>query len=222
MIRWPIRLALAAGMLLASGCYKLQPKAELTTFGSFDPARDKALAEQANTLEAAGPITVVAGTVPEGLSLVEEGSKLVVLEGYQDRYRVLGEARGDYSEALSKNFINTFYGAWKYEETPWRRGYCYPQVPLKVATLGIWALIPFHYPCTASLDRTEEGRQIALIEEMKKATQVMGGNLLIVTGGTTQTTLAVDRTTGRVVSSSNLPYVGMSGFAVAVLEPSAE
>ncbi|MFT4626334.1 MAG: hypothetical protein ACI8PZ_005011 [Myxococcota bacterium] len=207
------KIALVCTLVAAQGCYVITPTAKVSNFGAMDPARDKAMSEQADDLESTPPITVLAGTAPEGLELVDNGSKLVVLEGYEDRYRVIGMAEGDYMPKAQKAVINNIYGTWTYEDTPWRKGYCYWQVPLKVATLGLWAYLPPHYPCIGSAPRDEDERQIALIEEMKKSTHVMGGNTLLVVGGTTLTTLSINTQSG-ATSTSVAPYVAMHGFVV--------
>lgn len=216
--RQPARISsLLLLVSLATGCTTLHPSLGVASFGVMDPALDKRTALAAAEMEVApDDVLVIAGTIPEGLDLADGGSKLVVLDGYRERYRIIGTVESDYTSLMNKVLKNNMYGAWKYDQ-PWRRTYCYPQVPLKIVTAGLWSFLPMNYPCLAMAPRQEEDRQIAMIDQMKRGAKAMGGNLLFVTQGGSLRTTTVNAY-GQTLSSSVTPYMSLTGFVLEVRE----
>jgi hypothetical protein len=93
-----------------------------------------------------------------------------MLEVDAARYEVLGKV-------AAKPAGEFFY---PYRED-WRRPLCYPQRALTVATLFVLALVPTSWPCWVSGGSDDERRD-RIVEAMKRATRVMGGNLVLVGG----------------------------------------
>jgi hypothetical protein len=203
-------------LALQTGCATVHSRISVSTPGVMDIAADRATAERAEAL-AVPPedITVIAGTTPEGIDLLESGTKIVVLPGYEQRYRVLGTADVGYSWAMSKAFVNNMYGAWKYDDS-FRKAYCYPQVPLKIVTLGLWWMVPINYPCLGTVPRKEEMRQQEMVDDLKRAAAAMGGNLVVVTAAGSVKTTTTNQY-GRELSSSVTPHMGLTAFVLEVV-----
>ncbi|MEM9695450.1 MAG: hypothetical protein AAGA56_23095, partial [Myxococcota bacterium] len=153
----------------------------------------------------------VTGSVPEGLELSDNGAKLTVQKGYESKYQVIGSIEADYERATSGAILKNTYWTWDYDEG-WRKGYCYWQVPLKIATLGIWSyVVPLHYPCFAGAPGDEQERVAAMYVEMKRGAKLMGGNLVIVTQ---RGDLFVVSGNERSVSSYTVKGTSVLGFVV--------
>lgn len=194
--------SLIALLLLTTSCATLKPEVAVSKFGVVDPLADKNIVDQVKQLnDEAKDVLVISGIMPEGLMLEVQSSKLVILDGYQDKYDIIGSTSADYIKAASK-FRDLL---WTYEHKDWRKWLCYPQAPLKLVTMGFWGLLPIQWPCTMLTPSEEHLRKAGLIEEMKKATKVSGGNLLIVTesGGdclTSSHIIPMTRLTGLMIN----------------------
>ena len=99
--------------------------------------------------------------------------------GAGQTYEVLGEVEVDYGPAVAGATARNMYWTWPYEEG-WRKGYCYPQVPLKILTLGLWYLVPLGWPCMAVAPGDTAERERALLRSIRHGTAAMGGNLAVV------------------------------------------
>jgi hypothetical protein len=171
------------------GCARLYPAVAVKTAGEDDPRKDAELSKKASKeRDIPEDVRVVRGKIPEGLDIVD--GKLVVLEGYDKRYSILGTVEGDYERRRGEAFWKNGYWTWKYDEG-WRKGLCWPQAPLKALTLGIWSMfVPLAYPCF-SVTGDEETRRINLNEALKKGGAAMGGNLVFVMGEGSLVTITV-------------------------------
>jgi len=193
-----MRFALVALGLSAlfCGCATIHPKIEVRHFGRLDPDRDAQVATLATSSRKAGTpvdqVEVVAGTLPTGLALEENGTKLVASAGGQADFEVLGEVEVDFAPMVQGAFFRNFYWTWGYGEG-WRKGLCYPQAPLKLLTLGLWTILPLAWPCMASAPGDATERERALVKSIKHGVAAMGGNLAV------------------VVNSGQMSYVTISG-----------
>jgi len=177
MPRLPI---LIASLALSVGCASVSPTVRASGFGRVDTVRDRAVAAQAGTQErAASRVEAVYGQLPPGLSL--QGEQVVVQRGYERTYRVLGRVEADLTRQVASAPTRNWLTSWNYDQG-WRKGLCWPQVPLKILTLGLWTASPTHYPCVAVLPAGEHRRQEVLLDHLKRGTAAMGGDLVVVVG----------------------------------------
>lgn len=219
MMRRIAMLAISLSGLLC-GCATIYPQVSVRHFGSMDPDRDESVGFAANataTQNRLGGVTpnveVISGEMPEGLALQENGNKIVIQAGAEGKYKVLGEVEADYNQAAAEMIWRNLWWTWAYDEG-WRRVVCYPQVPLKILTLGIWAYIPTAWPCWAMVPGDETDRQRALVRSVKHGVAAMGGNLVIVTESGTTNVVTVSgnnySATGVVQQVKNTSLKGFS------------
>jgi hypothetical protein len=199
-------------LLLSSGCATIHPDAVVQSFGESNPAHNKQIAEQAMDRGANDEgVKVISGKLPDGLDIQERGTKIVVQPGFESKYTVLGTIEADYNRATASGTVKNVYWAWNYDEG-WRKGLCYPQVPLKILTLGIWSFfVPLHYPCFASIPGDESDRQTDLQAVIARGAKVMGGNLAILTASVDTTIITASR---YGVSSEVVPSTALRGFVL--------
>jgi len=194
-----------------------RPDASVVRFGTADPRADRTAAEAANTMrpDQAVEVEVLRGKLPAGLELSEGGRKLAVTREGEGKYEVIGEVRSDYTAKVNSAGLNNWFWTWDYDDG-WRKGLCYPQVPLKIATLGLWSyLSPLHYPCFATAPGEEADRVEAHLVRLQQATHAVGGNLVIVVGEKDATYVSGNQ---NGVSTTHVPAVGLVGFAVKRLK----
>jgi hypothetical protein len=152
--------------VISTGCAALQPRpTSYTAFGEADPARDKSVIENFDKLaeEPATPrpeVKVLVDTVPVGLSLKDN---------------TLSVEDGAPYELVGKFAIGTKGGLFPDYKDGWRKGLCYPQTPLVLLTLMVWAVVPTYWPCFASgsMSRTDA------IDAAKTLAWSAGANLVL-------------------------------------------
>jgi hypothetical protein len=204
------RLFLAA-LALTAGCASVSPTVRTNGFGPNDPTRDRAAARDG----AGGSVEVIIGALPPGLAA--EGENIRVLPGYERTYRVVGRVEADLTRQIASAPTRNWLTSWNYDQG-WRKGLCWPQVPLKIVTLGLWTAVPTHYPCVTVLPAGEARRQELLVEHLRRGTAAIGGDLVVTTG--------VGAMQQRRVDSWGYAYPGrfrnmtsVRGVAVQVLGP---
>ena len=204
------RLLVCGLLFFATGCAELVPGIRANRFGAFDPEANDALSTRAEARSDDPAIEVLRGSIPEGLDIVDGGSKIIVLPSHQDRYEVLGTVEADYLKNAS-GFRNLMW-TWTYDEA-WRNALCWPQAPLKLATGGVWAsIVPLAYPCNKVAPSDEKDRQIALVHELKKGAAEMGGDLVYLHGFSD---LSVTTTHENGSSSTSVvPYMATTAFVI--------
>lgn len=141
--------------------------------------------------------------LPEGMEL--KGDVLAV---DTTRYEVLGQ--------VSAKPAGEFF--YPYREG-WRRPFCYPQRVLVVATLFVWAAVPTSWPCFISTGSVDDRRD-RIVEAMKRATQTMGGNLVLVGGF--NGTVMVNKTSSSSAVVSTMEATEGVGWAIKVKGQGAE
>jgi hypothetical protein len=155
-------------LTVLSGCAPLHRTVEYTATGAADPRGDAEIkanfvAERENPLPAeAEAVTVLIDTVPEGISL--EDGVLGVEDGYQ--HQIVGKFKVGPDAG--------FFPAYK---EGWRKGVCYWQQPLVVATLFIWMLVPTYYPCYV----THALPKIEMVDALKRVAYEAGGDMVVAT-----------------------------------------
>lgn len=199
---------------LQSGCAVIRPGVRANTFnnGTPDPDRDEAIAKQAKDIKDTSHVEVVAGVIPKGLDVTEGGSKIMVAPGYEGQFEVLGTVESDYMKGNSMAFLKNFYWTWNYEEG-WRKGLCWPQAPLKAVTLGLWNMLPWSWPCMATMP-DETGRQKDHIAAIKRVAAAMGADLVVLTNSGDLSVTTVNARSGAVVGTSITKNMSLRGFAI--------
>lgn len=203
------------------------PEVRMRLFGDVDLARDKALAEKVEqAVKEAGiskedstyesDVRVIDGSIPEGITLTEQGSQISVAKSHQARYRVLGAVNAKVTWPENYFYRNVYWTTGDYQST-WQKALCWPQAPLKLLTLGIWNIVPISWPCWMIGESRDEAQRTAmLIHGLTIGVSEMGGNLLLITGhgGTTVTT--INAQTGQQLGQTTTPATAMGGFAIEV------
>ena len=193
-----------------TGCATLKPKASVTSFGAVNIQADNEISAKAQSIADTSDVKVVSGSLPDGLSLQEQSSKLIVLPGYEKKYSIIGSVNGDYMNAMSY-FDSLWYPKKGYEDT-WRQVLCYPQAPINLVTFGIWGNIsPTAWACKRFPPSDEKDRKQALVEALKQGAKAAGGNLVVVTGESTLTVTTMNKY-GDHLGTSVSPAMGLQGF----------
>jgi hypothetical protein len=168
------RMLLVLCALFSGGCATVANSAHPVTFTTFGDAetinqRQKDVLERFKAIRAnppldkLGDVKILQNATPEGIE-IKDGT-ISVKEGYP--HVVLGKF------TLSSALASTIWFA-DYEPT-WRKGYCYPQVPLTWVTIGLWQfLVPLAYPCWGG----KLSHDVA-IQQMKTLAVVVGANLIV-------------------------------------------
>ena len=200
-------------VLICSGCAALRPRIFPTTFGSSDPARDKVLAETAEDMpDTPQDVVVKKGEIPAGVDITENGSKIVIAPEASGQYQTLGSIEADYMAALNEVQWRNLY--WTHDYRSWRSYLCNWQIPLKIASLGIWSVLsPLHWPCLAKMPGDVTDRQIALTEAVKKGAKAMGGDLVVISSST-QLDISTSDQYGRMVGFSSIKDAALKGFVL--------
>jgi hypothetical protein len=182
--------------------------------GRVDLDRNQAVVQRAEQMkQEPDNVEIFGGKMPEGLELTEEGSKIVVAPGFENRYQVLGTVESDYSKKINSAILKNLYWTWDYEET-WRKALCWPQAPLKALSLGIWVLVPTAWPCFAKIPGEEEERQKAHLVQLKKLTAAMGGNLVVLSSSGDLQVTTINARSGAVMGQSITKDMSLKGFAL--------
>jgi hypothetical protein len=209
---------LSAVALLCSGtgCATVYPKVSVKTFGDVDLRKDQNLSELAQRAEIVPEIRVLQGALPEGISIEEDNSKIIVQPGFESRYTILGTVESDYTKEVftksgesSGGLLRSYLLTSTYDET-WRKVLCYPQAPFKLLTLGVWNLfVPLAWPCFRKGVGADELVAVH-IEYLKKGAKALGANTVIITHSGTLTTVSGNQ---YGVSTSIAPNASLTGFA---------
>ncbi len=190
-------LALALG---SQGCAATVFKPHVEAVGEYK--NTEVVSEKANDLENDAPeVKVVVGQLLPGMTY-KDG----LFSVDPDRYEVLGKV----SSEPSKRFF------YPYKES-WRRSVCWPQIPLVYATLFVWAAVPTVWGCFVGAGTADE-RKDSMVTAMRKATKVLGGNLLLVGGF--GGTVIINANTGAQLSETEATH-GV-GWAIKAKRGAAE
>lgn len=200
---------------LQSGCATVQPGLRASTFnnGTPDPDRDEEIEKRAKELKEAPDVDIFAGKIPAGLDVTEGGNKITIAQGYEGKYEILGTIESDYTKGNNWAAFKNLYWTWNYAEG-WRKGLCWPQAPLKAATLGIWNILPWSWPCFASIPREEKDRQKAHLNQIKKLAAAMGADMVVLTNSGDLAITTVNARSGAIVGHSISKNMSLKGFAV--------
>ncbi len=214
-LRWlrPAAISLFFGCV---GCATVPAGLRATVFrdGQPDPDEDDRIVELAeNGGRRASAVTVYSGKLPQGLELTESGSKLIVEKGFESHFQVLGTAESDFTKGLGSGTLNNLFWTWNYKEG-WRKALCYWQVPLKIATIGVWNLIPLQYPCIATLPSQEKDRQKVHLANLRSLAVAMGGNMVVLSGKGGLQISTVNTKTGAVLSTGIEKDISMTGYVI--------
>lgn len=143
MQRW-----LEAGLLVClvgalAGCGAVTPKPQYTRLGLADPEADKRVTDRYLAIRKSTDVDlskarVFVDTIPEGLRL--QDGQLSVEDGYA--HKIVGK----FVLLNTRKRLYWFPPFFDYEDK-WRKGFCYWQVPLVWATLGVWSISPTAIPC---------------------------------------------------------------------------
>lgn len=201
-------------MGLAPGCAHVTFDPQIQSLGEYQSTASLVKKARKLSSEEAASVRVLVGTLPDGMRVEHE--QLVMDD--PGRYTILSQvsAKPDFNKAAmaSMGFVPYRYA----EDEKWKNVYCNAQVPLVWATLTVWMMIPFHYPCMimeGNSPSAVERRREAAIDALRKATLASGGNLLVVTGlGDLRT---INANTGATLSTLDVA----SGQGYAILDKQA-
>ena len=192
ILSFTVTLALAA--IFGSGCATLYPEVKGSYLGPGNSGSggEQGVSEAAEEMEVVDGVTIYSDEVPAGLLLEDGGATLVVAPGHESEFEILGTAEANYLREGNTVLFRNLFWTWDFKET-WRKWYCYPQVPLKILSLGIYTLFsPWGYPCQAAAPVDKSEREETLREYMMKAAKAMGGNVVIFSDYETLAVTTVD------------------------------
>ena len=156
--------ALIALAFASQGCAATVFRPRVEAVGEYK--NTEAVSEKANELESDAPeVKVVVGQLLPGMTY-KDG----LFSVDPAKYEVLGKV----SSEPSKRFF------YPYKES-WRRSVCWPQMPLVYGTLFAWIAVPTVWGCFVGAGTPDE-RKDSMVTAMRRATKVLGGNLLLVGG----------------------------------------
>lgn len=171
------RLLVCCAFLVLAGCATVHPDANFTKTGRANPGLEKEVLSKFESMQdddvevSSEEVTVLVDSVPEGLEISRR--TLSVKENY--RHQIIGKFKLGTSVFATGHL--TLFGFHDYRQN-WRKGYCYPQVPLTWVTATFWALVsPTSYPCWAR-SRMEQRVWLRAVRQLAAAA---GGDLAIVT-----------------------------------------
>jgi hypothetical protein len=158
--------------LVVSGCGAIRPTIEYTRFGEADPERDRSVVNDVRQSYEAPPpsaqqVAVLVDTIPEGLDVGT--GQIKVVDGYQ--HQLVGKFQLTHASRAGSLSLWWFSDY----ESDWRRGYCYPQVVLTLATLMIWSMTPLAVPCWGDPRMTK----VDAIAYARRIATAAGGDLVI-------------------------------------------
>ena len=175
-----MRLLLTAAMMVVlTGCASWSYSPNYEKLGALDISGTSEINRKANEMKWADAedISVFLGNGAEGMSVSENGA----LNYSEEQWEMLGKV-----SVSPDSYLNPFTQSFKPypEDEGWRNGYCKVNGVMVIATLSIWGVLPFNWPCmrqeTNSVDAVE-ARKIRIVNTLKKATKAAGGDTVIIT-----------------------------------------
>ncbi|MCK6458826.1 MAG: hypothetical protein L6Q95_02905 [Planctomycetes bacterium] len=153
--------------------------------GAYDPAKDRAVQEQAAALpwDRDYPVALYLHDTPEGLRLTN--GKLEILPGYEDRYTLLGIIKSEHARDREIQMVVSmlWYVDMHEQHSKSRDLYCKVQTPLRTLTIGLWwAVVPLSWPCWIAYSKDEADNLPIHIQEIKRAATAMGANVVVLGG----------------------------------------
>ena len=91
---WLLTLA-----LLCLQCETLRPGLRINSFGEYDSELEQILANRASKIESTHGIRVFDGDSPKGISLSNDGSKILIEKKFTAQYEILGVVEADYVQS---------------------------------------------------------------------------------------------------------------------------
>jgi hypothetical protein len=163
-MRIPVFLS---AVLLSTGCAALKPRpTQFTSFGEADPVRDRSVLDRVDALdetrEQRPEVKVLVDTLPDGIELSDNTLKLVDGAPY---------------ELVGKFVLGNRLDFFPDYKDGWRKGLCYPQLPLVVISIFTWAVVPTYWPCIPSYGMT----RAEAIDTAKTLAWSAGANLVLLT-----------------------------------------
>jgi hypothetical protein len=103
----------------------------------------------------------------------------------------------------------------RHEMSTARFKYCKIQAPLRLLTAGVWAILPFNWPCFVDYPASESENMELHIQGLKRAAHEMGGNLVIISSVGDRSNTSVSNFSGAIVSNTTVVKgARVIGFAV--------
>ncbi len=166
------RIALGAALALlvgSAGCATIHMTPEVSKLGPYDGEGEKEIVRKFQEAAAeeirVSPeeVTVLVNSFPAGIRV--DGTTVSVQDGYDHKLIAQFSLA---TQGFPIQFLDYKSG--------WRKGYCYPQVPLGWVTLTIWNIFsPLNWPCHGSYS-TEK---VELIENARRLAAAAGGDLVV-------------------------------------------
>lgn len=187
------RLIPVLACLLLNACASIKTMPDISLFGEADPEKESKVLDQyeeSDSIPKQDKVKVLVDTVPEGVD-VSDG-QISAQAGYA--HEIIG--RFSFRPDLKRTSSKAMDGFSNYKTT-WRKAVCYPQVPLRYVTLGLWSyLSPTSYLCHGSMKQSKN----EMINESKKITKAAGGNI----------------TTISYIKDSENNVIGAVGYAIKI------
>lgn len=159
-----VRVARSIGCLVTllaclGACAPLRSEPSFQRTGNADPSSDRGVIArfEGSSTDQEPRARVFLDAIPEGIAA--QNGALVVIPGYA--HQVIGTFTLGPQDGTFWMWLARFFD---YEDG-WRRGLCYPQVPLEWVSLGLWTAVPTSYAChpTASRDKVNIVRDVKLL-----------------------------------------------------------
>ena len=177
-----VRLAALSSLLTLSwSCASTYPQIHTARTGELQPARDAEDSQIARRIKSVPDVKVYDATAdrPDTGSRAGPGSTK------------LGQVTVSYDDASADAFFKSALWTWDYHER-WRSALCTWQVPFKLLTLGLWtALSPLAWPCISKVPRSSTDRMSLAVDEIRRGSAAIGGNLAVVVRRAASTTSTV-------------------------------
>jgi hypothetical protein len=174
--------------------------------GEFRDLRDVTDKAKGMAVGSAREVPVIVNGWPYGV-FVESGT----IHAELSEYELVGAVYAKYN---NPRWIVS--GFWFYDyggRDEWRKGFCWPQVPLSWLSLSLWAwVVPTYYPCRVAYG-DDDDRRADIVETLQRAAKAVGGDVVAgVTFGDVDI-LMVNRYTGVVATVGTIETLSGTGYA---------
>lgn len=159
-------IVLAVAASGSVGCGAVHLRASFQSLGEMNLERDAAIRKafdesRGKKIDGLEKISVLVDTVPAGIKW--DGRVISVEPGFQ--HVIVGKFAVTPSFRFFPDFVDD-----------WRKGLCWWQQPLVVATLFIWMAVPTYYACFSTIVRDKR----EIVTEVKRVTAVAGGDMAMI------------------------------------------
>jgi hypothetical protein len=170
MSRLPLLCLSLLVVFAASACGSVRPTLSVSKPGVSDIEGEREIVDRyakaiSDSIEVPKEeVIVLVSALPEGISYNQE--TMTVEEGYD--HELLATF-----EFMPSNATPYWFADYR---AGWRKGLCYPQVPLSWVTLGIWpTFVPTAWPCWG----TPKNDKLDMLQDVRRVGASAGGDTVI-------------------------------------------